>query len=207
MVIRWIADIGVTGGADNAREAAHALFVIGDCAGIASITPDLQGTERTVYEGAAAACSAAFLGQTARWADAESALKRVDPVAAEGLDCLARPVYDTLAELLRLHRQFPTATITRSTGAPAPSPCPRIRYLAPDEGPRNVPHTVRFFGENLPEVATVFVDGKPSTVTTDTRSGTIVIPADDGAAGSGRSVWPMGWPLEWIETAFFRYTD
>jgi hypothetical protein len=106
------------------QQCSDLLDLVGGVGGGAS---DL---EKDLYGGLADAC-------VGRWAEARSALNRVDPddlVDGEGNpDCLERATFDTLARLVDAHESEPDATV-RISGRAEPTCQPPPGALAgPDE--------------------------------------------------------------------------
>jgi hypothetical protein len=192
------------------KEGAFGSFVLGDCAGVSESVTELHDQDESnetvaLYTAAAAACSAALLGQQEKWAEAERAIALV--AEADRLDCLDRPVFDTVVALVKAHAQLPDARFARATDPPVPSPCPRIRELSPDHGSRTVAHFVEFVGENLPPLTTVHAGDQVVAVPTDGRTGRVEIPPEDDPVVTAVAVWPQGWPLDGTNTAEFSFDD
>jgi hypothetical protein len=106
--------------------------------------PPLQEPYRSLFEGAAAACLAAFHGRADLWPTAMSRLASIKP---SRFACWDREVYTILAALVRAHRDNPDAKLVRGQGRAG---CPEIEALIPDHGPRAGGYPVQVTGRNLP---------------------------------------------------------
>jgi hypothetical protein len=106
----------------------------------------LEEPLRSTYEGAAAACLAAFHGRRDLWRIAETRLDRVNP---SSLDCWDRSVYLILDALVGAHRADPEATFAKAKGGA--SHCPELEpSIFPEHGPRSGGYQVEIRGRNLP---------------------------------------------------------
>jgi hypothetical protein len=153
-VISWIAELGPLGGADaeGGRDGAYGSIVIGECDDALRFSNRFEEPSRSVYEGGASACLAAFHNRPDLWPRAQTALTTVGPQTSR-LDCLDLPVYRLLQSLVEMHRQDPDAHFVTTFGDGQGPPCPRVLELIPDHGPREGGYSVRLIGENLPPMA------------------------------------------------------
>ncbi len=172
LVIKWIKDVGVTGGGGGSQETAYAWLMKGRCWTTLDIARHggdpqvgagpLEEPYRSLFEGAALACLAAFHGRTDLWKTATSRFRRID---ASGLSCWDREVYDMLSALVQAHQDNPTASFKRETGQS--STCPELGPLKPDHGSRSGGYTVEVTGRNLPAQLEFIWFG--TTITTTAR--------------------------------------
>jgi hypothetical protein len=125
----------------------------GECATTLSIARDTTADEtsqpirepyRSLFEGAASACLAAFHSRPDLWVTATSRLASIKP---SGFACWDREVYDILAALVQAHNDSPAATFARGQNL---SGCPEIDSLTPDHGSRVGGYTVQLAGRKLP---------------------------------------------------------
>jgi hypothetical protein len=126
--IRWLQDLtphnwahafpSASPGSDDARWLRHALYSSlrrGDCdvtLSLTGLTP-LTEEERALYEGAAAACLAAFHGRSDLWPVAEA---RFDQVRGTSFVCQNFAVLRILREMVEAHRADSTAAFGRGRG-------------------------------------------------------------------------------------------
>ena len=102
-LVEWIMALGVAGGADIPEETAVALLARGSCAEARKVARDAEQPLPAFYDGAAAACLAAFDGRDDLWAYAEEVASRALPLR----DCLDRAVFALLSRLVDIHRKEP----------------------------------------------------------------------------------------------------
>ncbi|MFF5296168.1 hypothetical protein [Paractinoplanes globisporus] len=153
--IRWLHNFAPTGGGGGTAEAAYTNFMQGDCWAtleLARVARAAEGVEpleeplRSTYEGAAAACLAAFHGRADLWGLAG---RRHDRVTVSGLDCWDRSVYAILHQLVTAHRADPDATFAVAKGTA--SACPQLaEWTFPRQGPRTGGYSIEIRGRNLP---------------------------------------------------------
>jgi hypothetical protein len=155
VVIGWLKKYTPTGGGGTVVGTAYVQFMQGDCASTLELAQGVGGMEgdermeepfRSVYEGAAAACLAAFHGRPALWKTAEA---RLASAHTGELSCWHLEVHAMLAELVRAHRDDPDAAFVSGKAAGSSS-CPELTGLHPDHGPRAGGYTVEVTGRNLP---------------------------------------------------------
>gem|GEM_PF-7051066 len=216
-VIAWIGELGPTGGAGGELgDEASAYFDLagGDCDHVLSNLDNLDEPSRSVYEGAASACLAAFHNRPQLWPRAQAALTTLGSQTSR-LDCLDTPVHKLLQSLMEVHRQDPDAQFVTTFGSGEEPRCPRLLELIPDHGPRQGGYSVRLIGENLPPVTGIHFGKKYLTVSTNGGSEAVITvpPADEAATpedeydgNSGVLVEADGWPLGlWLVPPFFTY--
>jgi hypothetical protein len=92
-VIAWIGELGPLGGAGphHGRERAYPSLVQGECDQVLPILHTIPEPSRSVYEGAASACLAAFHNQPQLWSRAQAALTTVGSQTSQ--DCFDKPVH------------------------------------------------------------------------------------------------------------------
>src|SRR6266540_5360891 len=109
-VIAWIKDLApLGGGATGLDDEAFASFIAGSCNGptsgpLAALSEPL----RSLYEGANAACLAAFHDKPKLWPLAERRIGEVSRYA-NSLPCTHRAVLLAAQQLVRIHRGNPEA--------------------------------------------------------------------------------------------------
>jgi IPT/TIG domain len=199
------------GGASGPEEEAFTAIQEGNCGRALDMaegrTPDdpMPEPTRTLYEGAGAACLAAFPGRPDLWPRAGSALERLTGRTAR-LDCLQQAVHGLLERVVAAHRADPGATLEqRTTGPRGELACPRFTRLVPDHGPAAGGYEVRIQGRHLPrEVGLVWGEHYLTAVSEDGHS--IVVTAPPAAPGEeGAFVVPDGWPYGPANNPSFRY--
>ena len=160
-VIQWMneqAPLG--GGASGPDEDAYYSLMHGDCARTLALAEgrlevhQLSGPPRTLYEGAGAACLAAFEHRPRLWPRAEAAMARYARQAGVP-GCEDRAVYELLQRLVLAHRADPSARLVKRVAGRRALVCPRFTSITPSHGPAEGGYTVRLEGEHLPEVVGV----------------------------------------------------
>ncbi len=191
-LISWIKEFTPTGGGGSAAESAHFRFMKGDCATTLSLaqTNNSQDSDvmtepyRGLYEGAAAACLAAFHGRTDLWPTAVARFTKISP---SGLSCWDGEVYTIFKTLVQAYQVDPTGTFERKSGTPK-SGCPELGALNPDHGPRSGGYSVEVTGRNLPSTLVLYwFDTQQEVVARVAANGklTVVVPA----AKTGHPAW------------------
>lgn len=209
-VVAWILSLAPGGGFDFPEEVVYhdlwddCLLNQADDAYYAALSLD----EQTLYQGAAAACRAAFYGESANWPAAEAALAQVDARGAQ-FTCLGDAAYDALRELVAVHAAEPTARIVKGEGTGRAPVCPRIISVEPDHGPASGGYVVELEGQNLPATAEIHFGDETLTVQTDgSRASVTVPPAPEEARSAGNNVvdvWVPGWYQDRLGQASFEY--
>ena len=152
-IIRWITQFTPAGGHGTRAEAAYVSFMQGRCWDTLSFARDplqdesdelMDEPQRTLFEGAAAACLAAFHGRSNLWDTARSQLAKLS--AAE-LGCWDNSVLTILRGLVEAHRANPHAEFVRGKSQSA---CPVLTGTHPDHGPRAGGYEIEIQGRNLP---------------------------------------------------------
>jgi hypothetical protein len=155
VIIGWIQEYTPTGGGQGGKDSAYFAFTKRDCAGtleIARSTSTADGNEpledpyRSLFEGAAAACLAAFSGRVDLWATATARYAAVDP---EALACWDREVYGVWRKLVEAYRADPRTTFSRGPAA-GTGGCPELTGFEPDHGARDGGYSITVAGRNLP---------------------------------------------------------
>jgi hypothetical protein len=214
-VIQWInehAPLG--GGATGSADEAFATILDGDCRRVLTMIDtsawELGGPVRSVYEGAAAACLAAFDAQPKLWPRAEAAAARVAGHASR-LHCEELAVHRLLGRLLQAHRDDPDARLTRGPlGARRALACSRFTRITPDHGPAEGGYPVRIIGDHLPGTVGVnFGTDAGHHVEVAVKDGalTLTMPPARVTRPSDRTVliWPDGAP-GWFPPAAVHFT-
>jgi IPT/TIG domain len=160
-IIQWLneqAPLG--GGASGAHEDAYYSLMEGDCAHVLALSEGkhegdtLPASTRTLYEGVASACLAAFEDRALLWPRAEAAFEKITRQAG-GLICEERAVYELLQRLIGAHRAAPSAQLVKRLVGRRALPCPSFTRITPNHGPAEGGYTVRLEGEHLPPVVGV----------------------------------------------------
>ena len=181
-VIAWIMEYtpgGTGGGGQPTSLFAYDSFWKTDCQRISYEAASLAEPARTLYEGASAACMAAFRGHPERWAQAEADLSQVDP-NAPGFQCYDRDAYAMLRSLVEIHRRYPGYRIVRGQPSANRTGCPLITQVVPDNGPVQGGQQVQVLGVNLP--STLIVDfgvTSASPVPSNGTEATVITPASN----------------------------
>lgn len=208
-IIAWILDLAPSAPEGPTGFEVYERLRRRDCDGVLDAASGLDdGTEegrraRTLYEGAASACLAAFEGRTGRWGAAERALAGVRDDTGD-LSCLDVVVLRVLEQLVAAHRDNPDGRLVPATGrgdAHAP-PCPELTGLTPAHGPAGT--TLTLTGRNLDRVDRVGLhDGdvfvrflSPPLPGTDRRL-TLEMPADLDRTGTLCVTLIVDEPSEW----------
>jgi hypothetical protein len=212
-LVEWIMALGVAGGADIPEETAVALLARGSCAEARKVARDAEQPLPAFYDGAAAACLAAFDGRDDLWAYAEEVASRALPLR----DCLDRAVFALLSRLVDIHRKEPTITLERKAGAPGETlPCPRILRLIPEHGPPQGGYELKVVGVHLPPVVVIhftqYIDFEPRDIPITVHSvgsteAVFTVPPQLAGAERSVAIIPEGWPLGPIATPEFVYDD
>ncbi|MDQ3856068.1 MAG: hypothetical protein M3281_06690 [Chloroflexota bacterium] len=213
-VVEWILGLAPGGGVDLPEENAYQELQH-DC-----VLPPRDGSddpyftalsaqERRLYEGAAAACRAAFYDEPDRWQVAEAALRQIDAMGAD-FTCLGDVAYAALRDLVAVHTTDPTARLVRGDGPGRGPACPRVISLEPDHGAASGGYRIRLVGEHLPSTSIIHFGDVDLTVQTDGVSASVIVPPApvdmDWSAGEGYvQVWVEGWYMEVFNTPAFRY--
>jgi hypothetical protein len=160
-IIQWLSEQApLAGGAEGADEDAYYSLMEGDCTHVLALSEgkgegyQLSASTRTLYEGVASACLAAFEGRALLWPRAEAAFEKITRQAG-GLICEERAVYQLLQRLIEAHRAEPSAQLLKRSVGRRALPCPSFTRIAPNHGPAEGGYTVRLEGENLPAVVGV----------------------------------------------------
>ena len=214
-VIQWInehAPLG--GGASGEADEAFAAMLDGDCRRVLRMIDtsawDLGGQVRSVYEGAAAACLAAFDAKPKLWPRAQAAAARVAGQASR-LHCEEQAIYRLLGRLLRAHRDDPDARLTRGPlGARRALACPRFTAITPNHGPAEGGYLVRITGDHLPGTVGVNFGTDPDhhmQVAVENGQLTLTMPSTRVTRPIDRTVliWPDGAP-SWFPGAAVDFT-
>jgi hypothetical protein len=151
----------------------------------------MKAQYRSLFEGAAAACLAAFHGKRELW---ETAISDAASVNAAALDCWFGDVNEFLQGAVSAYQSNSGTRFER--GAPLASRCPRLLTVSPTHGPRNGGYSVLITGANLPQSLEIaFYGDHPSVTATRTADGqmTFVMPP---AAQDEESIqfFPAGQP-------------
>jgi len=166
-IIDWLEEFTPAGGGGPPEEAAHFWFMKGDCATTLSIARATGSDEameepyKSLYEGAAAACLAAFHGRSGLW---RTAVERFEAVGPASLSCWDHEVYRILKAIVEAHRANPAGKLEKRQGSPH-TDCPELTALVPDHGPRDGGYTVEVTGRNLPATLDLYWFG-PDQITT-----------------------------------------
>jgi hypothetical protein len=153
-LIKWIQNFTPSGGHGSTAEGAYINFMQRDCWATLSLARHDQRDEtvdsldeplRSLYEGTAAACLAAFHGQADMWTTAQADRRRL---TASQFSCWDRSVFNVLDALIDAHRADSSATFTRGKGGV--SQCPELTEVVPDHGSRVGGYEVEIRGRNLP---------------------------------------------------------
>ncbi|GAA0943779.1 IPT/TIG domain-containing protein [Virgisporangium aurantiacum] len=189
-LVEWIKEFTPTGGGGGYEEAAYIWFMKGDCETTLSIARNRDGelgtmdeALRTLYEGAAAACLAAFHQRRDMWS---VALARHGKVDTSGMSCWHRSVYRIFTALVEAYRDDPEVRFSR-TGGSGRSECPQLSGLSPDHGSRSGGYQVEVEGSNLPRsMNLIFVTGEDITVSASTTGGRLsfTMPRYEGSVTS-----------------------
>jgi hypothetical protein len=211
-IIQWITDQApLGGGAEGPQDEAFSAILDGDCAEALELSgPDsdrdrLEGPQGTLYEGAGAACLAAFDGRPRLWPRAEAAFARLAGQTAQ-LDCQQQTVYRLLERMIDAHRADPDARLVRQIGGRrGVLPCPRFLRLIPDHGASAGGYPVRIEGVHLPRsVRLFFGDHRLTAISKDGRHVVVTAPpATD--PGDLVSVHPDEWPFGLAHNPWFQY--
>jgi hypothetical protein len=155
IIVRWLREFAPAGGGQGDTSAAYVAFMQRDSTTTLAYAREttthdglapLPEPDRSLYEGAAAACLAAFEGRTDLWNTSTSMLPTMDPAS---LDCWTRGIYAIWATLVEAHRVDQRVTFSRGS-EPAATTCPELTGLVPDHGPRAGGYRVIVTGRNLP---------------------------------------------------------
>jgi hypothetical protein len=205
-VVRWIKNMGITGGGSwEGNAAAYDAIARGDCDNVFRVEPtSFDHDMKQLYYGAAWACLAAFEGQSAQWMRAEDAYNTMSN-RNHDFGCLEVAAYEILRDLVQAHRSDPDARFIKGGNGKAAAPlCPWVKRVEPDHGPAQGGYEVHLVGENLPVHATIVWNAETIAVTTETdRKATMTVPA--GAPGDGVMVMEKGWPYGIAGAAWFEY--
>jgi hypothetical protein len=187
-LVEWIKEFTPTGGGGGYEEAAYTWFMKGDCETTLSVARDKSGelgtmdeTHRTLYEGAAAACLAAFHQRLDMWS---VALARHDNVNTNAMSCWHRSVYRIFTAIVKAYRDDPEARFSKAGGG-GRSECPQLSGLSPDHGSRSGGYRVEVKGSNLPKsMNLIFITGEDITVSAKTTDGRLsfTMPQYEGSA-------------------------
>ena len=205
-IIDWITDLAPLGeGASGAAEEAWGSFVDGSCNGPVSAPIErLPDPVRNVYLAGNAACQAAFHDRPDLWAVAESRIGAAETQAAE-LDCTEAAVLRVTRALIDIHRQDPTARLSRGRASGDKyGTCPTLTSVQPIHGPAVGGYQVVLTGRHLPARPTIvfWIDEPNSVQTTEVRrvgvsnaAGTqtmVVMPP--GTPGGSAAMYVRGYP-------------
>lgn len=207
-VVQWIADLGPLGGADGMDTVLY-NFSIGYCPGILDSHDRLSPEPiYSLLNGADAACRI-VAGDQSQWPTLRRAVEVVSPSAGQ-LDCIERPMFDVMNELIKIHTQNPDVIVKRSTGTPSPSRCPRIKEVSPNHGSRTSDTVISFTGTNLPRHVRVHILANTEQIVEvdlDGQRGTLTVPRTLDKSVRDLAIWPEGWALAPFNTAFFAYDE
>jgi hypothetical protein len=208
VIIEWVSEFGLMGGATGLKDEQYAALVARTCDEIDR--PEGENVDAgPQWTGAAHACRAAFRGQTRQWRQAEDDLAKIKG-RTRGFDCLDVAAYHMLDALVRAHRKAPAARIVISSSRRG-GPCPRITSVTPSHGDPAGGYAVTLTGINLPPMVEVhFGEVRFRRVTTTGASRAVVtVPPKTQALPDPQydsvPVWPEGWPHEGTNTALFDY--
>ena len=102
----------------------------GDCTRTLTMTDELSEPGRTLYQGAASACLAAFEGRAELWLRAEAAFEKTRGQTSV-LSCESRTVHKLLQRLVDAHRMEPQARLVKRSGGMRTLRCPRFTRITP----------------------------------------------------------------------------
>jgi hypothetical protein len=163
-IIQWLnAYAPLAGGAGGAEDEAFSRLLAGECQGVLTLseatTPGdrLAEPARSLYEGAASACLAAFEGRRELWPRAEAAYARLGGQTGR-LACETRTVYPLLQRILEAHHADPNVRLVKRSGGRGVLRCPRFTKITPNHGPAAGGYQVRIEGQHLPPVVGVNID-------------------------------------------------
>jgi len=148
---------------------------------------------RSLYVAGAAACLAAFHGQTEKWTVADT---RLHTIRRGELGCWEQEIYDFTAEMVSAHKADPSAIFQRTTTT-TPSTCPQLLGINPSHGPRQGGYPVRITGENLPASLPLEFGDTRVTAVRDTSGALIVeVPAAGPDTAERVGVYPSDLPAD-----------
>jgi len=205
-IIDWITDLAPLGeGASGGAEEAWVSFVDGSCNGpVTTPIERLPDPVRTVYLAGNAACQAAFHDRPDQWAVAERRIGAAETHVAD-LDCTEAAVLRVTRALIDIHRQDPTARLSRgrATGDKYGT-CPTLTSVQPSHGPAAGGYQVVLTGTHLPVRPTIvfWIDEPNSVQITEVRRlavsnaagtrTTVVMPP--GTPGGSAAMYVRGYP-------------
>jgi len=156
-VIRWLIAYAPGGLGGDAPIVAYAAFARADCEGLVGEASQLTGQWRTLYEGAGAACMAAFRGHLEQWTQAERDYSRVNR-NNPAFECYDHDAYSMLVALIDIHNEYPDYRIIRGRSSDSETSCPIITQIIPDHGSAQGGQEVQVRGINLPTTLVVDFD-------------------------------------------------
>lgn len=189
--VTWIPQFAPAGGADTAQQSAYFRLAQRECQVAYEVATDDDGagheewspSVRDLYVASAAACLAAFDGESDLWSEATLHLESVDPA---DLGCWDRELYDSAAQIVDAHATHPNAVFQLE--GDASSSCPQLTSLHPAEGPSSGGYPVTVHGENLPESFTLWF-GSTSTEAQRNPDGSATVQVPESEyAGYGDSL-------------------
>jgi hypothetical protein len=160
VVIDWLKKYTPAGGGEPGLPRAYIAFMQGDCEETLAIARSPGGGElgepvkepyRSLYEGVAAACLAAFHGRQGLWRTAQA---RLASTRTGGLDCWELEVYAIFKELVRAHQANSGAVFVRGKKSRS-SKCPQLTGLDPEHGSPAGGYPIVVEGRNLPPTLTL----------------------------------------------------
>ncbi len=195
-LIEWLLSLGprapLPPGEDVPdSQAAYEALTRGQCEEVSDKAESLQiQRHRALYAGMAAACLAAFSGDSALWTDAEEALDAAESLGGH-LYCWDRDTLTLLRALVNHHRTRPSIAIHKNTGGGISS-CPRITGIEPSHGRPGSRLVIE--GENLLGVTKVYFNyafsiAAPAESDPDGRRVVVDAVPDAGEPGETVLVW------------------
>ena len=218
-IIQWLnANAPLAGGAAGAEDGAFALMLAGKCERVLTLSEDSTSDDnlvepaRSLYEGAASACLAAFQGRRELWPRAEAAYARLGGQTGR-LACETRTVYPLLQRMLEAHRADPNMRLVKRSGGPSRVlRCPRFTKITPSHGPTAGGYQVRIEGQNLPPVVGINIDFgfglRVAAARQDGQQVVITMPPAPPNLDPERwvAIWPDGAAINLLPAAVdFRY--
>jgi hypothetical protein len=134
----------------------------------------LEQPYRDLYAAAAAACLAAFEGQSEKW---QEAIGRLERVQRADVSCWEQVIYEITSALIGAYTSDPGTEFQRSSETGF-SPCPDLTGLEPSHGPQSGGYEIRIYGENLPEsLPLLFGETVVNAVRQSDGSAIVTVPA------------------------------
>ena len=197
-MIAWLSDLGPLGGGaggpDDENGKPYFSLVYDDCEHVLDNVRSPEPT-KSLYEGAASACLAAFHNRPDLWVRAEIALTALQSQTSN-LDCPDMRVYQFLQSIVVAHRQDPDARFVKSKTENGEN-CPHLYDLDPKSGPPRGGYEVRLVGVNLPPRVGIHFGDRYLVIMTSssTEAFIIVPPTDETSLPMIVDVQVDGWPF------------